>query len=255
LSRKDWVEAILGFIAGYVGWQFLDYVKALLGAMLASGFSASLPYRTVILGIVGVGVICVAAILLALPLLPKLKAFLLPPVLTAELFGEPDNRFLVGGTLCFKAQYRGNLTNGFFTSKVRPEELDIILDTGKDHEWLVDYNTNIPVTNLTTGEHYDTGSLNGPGSGWIRKSHRSMWGHKIAFRYPPGKYSVTVMLYQEKEHQSVLVGTVKDLHFTVLEEEKLMPLRGWDKDGNLIPPPRSMFVRKPRKRNWFGRLK
>jgi len=197
-------------------------------------------------------------ILLALPLFPKLKSFLLPPILTAELFGEPDNRFLVGGTLCFKAEYRGNLTHGFFTSKVRPRELNVILDTGKDHEWLVDYNTNIPVTLLKkdgSKEYWDTGNLNGHGTGWLRKSHRSTWGHKIAFNYPHGKYTVTVMLYEEKEHQSVIVGTVEDLHFTVLEEERLMPLRGWDKDGNLIPPPRSMFVRKPRKRNWFGRLK
>lgn len=174
--------------------------------------------------------------------------------LKAEIFGEPENKFLVGGTLCFKAWYRGNLTHGFFTSIVRAEVLNTILDTGRDYEWLVDYNTNRHVVDLESKKAWDTGLLNGRGSGWLRKAHRSTWGHKIAFRYPPGKYTVTVMLFEEKEHQSVLVVSVKDLTFTVLDE-KLMPLRGWDKDGNLIPPPRSMFVKNPRKRNWRGVLK
>jgi len=167
--------------------------------------------------------------------------------LTGEIFGEKDNKFLVGGTLAFKAKYRGLLNNGYFTTKVRPQELDTILDTGRDYEWLVDYNTN---RGKIDGK--ETGGLNGFGSGWPRKSHKSAWGHKIPFKYPAGKYTVTLMVFDDRNHDKPM-ATVP-LSFTVLDE-KLAPLRGWTKDGQLVPPPRSMFVKDPRRRSWLGTLK
>jgi len=162
--------------------------------------------------------------------------------LTGEIFGEKENKFLVGGTVCFRAQYRGILKNGYFTTKIRPQELHAILDTGREYEWLVDYNTNVANR---------MGNLNGLGSGWPRKSHKSTWGHKIAFMYPPGKYTATLMVFDETSPDAPL-DTIP-LTFTVLDEE-LHQLRGWTKEGKEIPAPRSMFVKKPRRRSWLGTL-
>lgn len=163
--------------------------------------------------------------------------------LEAEIFGEKEDKFLVGGTICFKTRYRGNLKNGYFTTKIRPQELKTILDTGREYEWLVDYNTNV-------GNR--KGNLNGLGSGWPRKSHRSTWGHKIPFMYPPGKYTATLMVFDDTSPDDPL-DTIP-LTFTVLDEE-LHQLRGWTKEGKEIPAPRSMFVKKPRTRSWLGTLR
>jgi hypothetical protein len=163
--------------------------------------------------------------------------------LEAEIFGEKENRFLVGGTVCFKARYRGSLKNGYFTTKIRPQELHTILDTGSEHEWLVDYNTNVGIKK---------GNLNGLGSGWPRKFHKSVWGHKIPFMYPPGKYTATLMVFDDTSPDRPL--DMIPLTFTVLDEE-LLRLRGWTKEGKEIPAPRSMFVKKPRRRSWLGTLR
>jgi hypothetical protein len=173
----------------------------------------------------------------------RIKLGISPQALEGEIFGEKENRFLVGGTICFKARYRGNLKNGYFTTKIRAQELKTILDTGREYEWLVDYNTNV-------GNR--KGNLNGLGSGWPRKSHRSTWGHKIPFMYPPGKYTVTLMVFDDTSPDDPL-DTIP-LTFTVLDEE-LHQLRGWTKEGKEIPAPRSMFVKKPRKRSWLGTLR
>ena len=89
-----------------------------------------------------------------------LKGYLVP--LTAQLYGEEGNKFLVGGTLCFKARYQGDLKNGYFTTKIRTPEFESIRDTGREHEWFADYNT------------YDwrtkTGTLNGSGTGSLLSS-------------------------------------------------------------------------------------
>ena len=207
--------------------------------------SFSIPSETIIYGIIGIAVLILGSIFLIQSLWPSLKSSILPPVFEGEIFGERENRFLVGGTICFKARYRGHLQNGFFTTKIRPEELHAIFDTGREFEWLVDYNTNNPNT--------DTGTLNGRGSGWLRKSHKSAWGHKIPFRYSPGKYTATLMVYDDVRGRSEPKSTVP-LTFTVLNED-LLPLRGWTGEGHLIPAPRSMFVRKPRTRSWLGTLR
>jgi len=163
--------------------------------------------------------------------------------LTGEIFGEKENKFLVGGTICFRARYRGSLQNGYFTAKIRPEELHRILDTGREYEWLVDYNT--------CHERPTEGKLNGRGSGWLRKSHSSVWGHKIPFRYDFGRYTATLMVFDARNPSEPIEKIT--LTFTVLDEE-LTPLRGWTSDGQLIPAPRSMFVKKPRRRSWLGAL-
>jgi len=163
--------------------------------------------------------------------------------LTGEIFGEKENKFLVGGTICFRARYRGNLQNGYFTAKIRPEELHRILDTGREYEWLVDYNT--------CHERPTEGKLNGRGSGWLRKSHSSVWGHKIPFRYDFGRYTATLMVFDARNPSEPIEKIT--LTFTILDEA-LTPLRGWTSDGQLIPAPRSMFVKKPRRRSWLGAL-
>ena len=113
-----------------------------------------------ILGLIGIGTIIATVVLLVWSsgdFLSFTKSVLLPSVFEAELFGERENKFLVGGTICFKARYRGDLKNGYFTTKVRAQEFNTILDTGREYEWLADYNT----FDWRTG----TGKLNGRGSG------------------------------------------------------------------------------------------
>jgi hypothetical protein len=51
---------------------------------------------------------------------------------------------------------------------------------------------------------------------------------------------------------SVPLATVP-LIFTILNED-MFPMRGWTSRGEMIPSGRSMFVKKPRKRNWLGTL-
>jgi hypothetical protein len=164
-------------------------------------------------------------------------------ILTGEIFGEKENKFLVGGTICFRARYRGNLQNGYFTAKIRPEELHRILDTGREYEWLVDYNT--------YASNPPWGTLSGRGSGWLRKSHSSLWGHKIPFRYSFGEYTATLMVFDARNPSEPIEKI--SLAFTILDEG-LVPLRGWTSEGQLIPAPRSMFVKKPRRRSWLGTL-
>lgn len=171
-------------------------------------------------------------------------------ILEAEIFGEPENKFLVGGTLCFRARYRGILKNGYFTTKIRVDVLSTIHDTEREYEWLPDYNTNI---RKPEGPNKESGTLNGRGSGWLRKSHSSTWGHKIPFMYPPGRHEATLMVFDDTSPSVPLSKTDVPLIFTVLDEE-LLPMRGWTSQGQLIPAPRSMFVRKPMKRNWRGAL-
>jgi hypothetical protein len=165
-------------------------------------------------------------------------------VLMGEIYGEKENKFLVGGTICFKARYRGILKGGYFTVKVRPPERHAIADTGRDHEWLVDYNTNDGTS--STGR----GMLNGQGSGWPRKSHTSSWGHKIPFAYPAGKYTATLMVRDSTSSEPL---KEVPLSFTILGEE-LIPLVGFTTQKTVIPN-RSMFVRKPRARSWLGTLR
>jgi hypothetical protein len=167
---------------------------------------------------------------------------------TGELFGEPENKFLVGGTLCCKARYRGYLKNGYFTTKIRPDILDTIHDTDRNYEWLPDYNTNC---RRSENPDKESGRLNGRGSGWLRKSHNSIWGHKIPFMYPAGNYTGALMVFDDTS-PSVPLATVP-LIFTILNED-MFPMRGWTSRGEMIPSGRSMFVKKPRKRNWLGTL-
>jgi hypothetical protein len=208
-------------------------------------FQASIPIpsETIVYGIIGIAVIILGSIFLAQSLWPSFKSSILPPIFEGEVFGEKENKFLVGGTICFKARYRGALKNGYFTAKIRPQELHAILDTGREHEWLVDYNTNVG----------KTGRLNGLGSGWLRKSHKSIWGHKIPFMYSFGKYTATLMVFDDTKGPDNPLETIP-LAFTILDEE-LVPLRGWTNQGEEIPAPRSMFVKKPRTRSWLGTLR
>jgi hypothetical protein len=164
-------------------------------------------------------------------------------ILTGEIFGEPENKFLVGGTLCFKAQYHGNLQNGYFTTQMRVKPFSTIDDTGRTFENLVDYNT----YDWRTG----TGRLNGRGTGWLRKSHKSTWGHKIPFRYPSGKHTLSLIVLDKTSSGQPLAEF--SLEFTILSED-LLELRGTTADSEQLPPNRSMFVSKPRKRNWLGAL-
>jgi hypothetical protein len=250
LSWKNYAKAGGGIIAWYIGWQLLDYVESLVHGMLQGSFP--IPSETVIYGAIGIVVIILGSILLLASspnLWQSFKSSILPLVFEGKIFGEKENKFLVGGTLCFKAQYRGNLKNGYFTTKIRPQELNTILDTGREYEWLPDYNTNI---RRPEDPNKESGTLNGRGSGWLRKSHSSTWAHKIAFRYPPGKYTATLMVLDDTS-PSVPLAFIP-LTFTVLDEE-LHPMRGWTSQGKEIPAPRSMFVRKPRKRNWLGALR
>lgn len=230
------IFSILGNLASVL--YLLDYLGFKMSSLV-------LPTNTfyLILAILGV------AVFTAYLLYEGVRAFRAHnQILTGEIFGENENRFLVGGTICFKARYRGELTNGYFTTEVRPEDPKIILDTGKDKEWLVDYNTN---TRRPENPARESGTLNGPGSGWLRKSHSSTWGHKIPFMFPSGEYRATMMVYDDSSTDP-LDKVV--LTFTVLSED-MMRLRGWTKDGQLIPPPRSMFVKDPRRRSWLGTLK
>ncbi len=247
VSPKSIVKAVVLSAMGYVALRFWEQVEALILSLTGS---SPLPSETMLLGLIGIASIAFAVVLLissSRGLRSFLTSLLFPPSFEGEIFGENENKFLVGGTLGFKAEYRGLLNNGYFTTKVRPQELDTILDTGRDYEWLVDYNTN---RGKIDGK--ETGRLNGFGSGWPRKSHKSAWGHKIPFKYPAGKYTVTLMVFDDRDHDKP-IATVP-LSFTVLDE-KLAPLRGWTKDGQLIPPPRSMFVKDPRRRSWLGTLK
>lgn len=219
----------------------MEQIESLVRGLLQASFP--IPPETIVLGVIGIAVIIVGSVFLIQSLWPSVKSSILPPIFEGEIFGENENKFLVGGTICFRARYRGNLQNGYFTAKIRPEELHKISDTGREYEWLVDYNTRV--------ERPPKGMLNGRGSGWLRKSHSSVWGHKIPFRYDFGKYTATLMVFDDRNLSEPIEKV--PLTFTILDEE-LTPLRGWTSDGQLIPAPRSMFVKKPRRRSWLGTL-
>jgi len=201
----------------------LEQIESLIRGTLQGAFP--IPSETIIYGVIGIVVIIVGSILLAQNLWPSLKSSFLPSIFEGEIFGEKENKFLVGGTVCFKAKYRGNLKNGYFTTKIRPQELSTIHDTEREYEWLPDYNTNI---RRPEDPNKESGTLNGCGSGWLRKFHSSIWGHKIPFMYPPGRYTGTLMVFDDTS-PSVPLAFVP-LTFTVLDEE-LLPMRGWTSRG------------------------
>jgi hypothetical protein len=135
------------------------------------------------------------------------------------LSGRHVGDFLVGETVRFEARFRGELKNGFFTCKLRPPEHTVLPDTKKDYVWWADYKT--------YDEPKDLGLLNGQGSTrfllfW--KTHKTVWGNKIPFSYPAGKYRANVEVYNGDERGKPLRSM--ELTF-IVKHEDLIPLCAW----------------------------
>lgn len=134
------------------------------------------------------------------------------------LSGRYRGDFLVGETVRFEARFRGELRNAFFTCKVRPPEHTTLPDSDKDYVWWANYNT--------YDEPRRLGLLNGRGSTrfllfW--KVHRSVWGNKIPFNYPAGKYRANIEVYSHNERGKPFRSI--EMTFTVKHED-LVP-RAW----------------------------
>jgi hypothetical protein len=144
------------------------------------------------------------------------------------LSGRHRDDFLVGETVRFEARFRGELKNGFFTCKLRPPEHTTLPDSNEDYVWWANYKT--------YDEPRDLGLLNVRGSTrfllfW--KAHRSVWGNKIPFNYPAGKYRANIEVYNGDERGKPLRSI--EMTFTVKHEE-LVPLLGW-KAGAFVRTP------------------
>jgi hypothetical protein len=92
-------------------------------------------------------------------------------------------------------------------------------DTNKDYVWWADYKT--------YDEPKDIGLLNGRGSTrfllfW--RVHKSVWGNKIPFSYPAGKYRANVEVYNSGERGKPLRSV--EMTF-IVKREDLVPLRAW----------------------------
>lgn len=147
------------------------------------------------------------------------KLRLLSQDFAVELSGRHGDDFLVGETVRFEVRFRGELKNGFFTCKLRPPEHTTLPDSNKDYVWWANYKT--------YDEPKDLGLLNGRGSTrfllfW--KAHKSVWGDKIPFNYPAGKYRANVEVYNGDERGKPLRSI--EMTFTVKHED-LVPLRAW----------------------------
>jgi hypothetical protein len=142
-----------------------------------------------------------------------------PPDFEVNLSGRHGTDFLAGETVRFEARFKGELKNGFFTCKLRPPEHTTLPDTNEDYVWWANYNT--------YDEPRRLGLLNGRGSArfllfW--KVHRSVWGNKIPFNYPAGKYRANIEVYSGDEGGKPLRSIEKT--FTVKYED-LVPIRSW----------------------------
>jgi hypothetical protein len=147
------------------------------------------------------------------------KLHVWPQDFETRLSGRHGTDFLVGETVRFEARFRGELKNGFFTCKVRPPEHTILPYSNKDYVWWANYKT--------YDEPKDLGLLNGRGSTrfllfW--RAHKSVWGNKIPFDYPAGKYRANVEVYNGDERGKPLRSI--EMTFTVKHED-LKALHAW----------------------------
>lgn len=147
---------------------------------------------------------------------------------TVGISGRHRGDFLVGETVRFEARFRGELEHGFFTCKLRPPEHTTLPDSNKDYVWWADYKTYV--------EPLDLGLLNGRGSArfflfWV--VHKSIWGNKIPFNYPAGKYRANIELYNRDERGKPFRS--EKASFTVRHEDITLLLGG--KGGAYVKKP------------------
>jgi len=144
------------------------------------------------------------------------------------LSGRHGTDFLVGETVRFEVRFRGELKKALFTCKLRPPEHATLPDSNKDYVWGVNY--------WTCDEPRALGLLNGRGSTrfllfW--KAHKYVWGNKIPFDYPPGKYRANIEIYNDGERGKPFRSIEKT--FTVTHEDLVPLLEG--KGGFFVKTP------------------
>lgn len=123
------------------------------------------------------------------------------PDYTAGIVGRRTVR--AGGTIRFKARFRGELHNGLFTCKVRAPEDSILPDTKLDHVWWPAYDT-------------VERSLERIGKVKGKKAHKVEWSSVIPTGYPPGEYRAFIRLYECAGKDSTILIRQREQIFKVV---------------------------------------
>jgi len=200
MDPKRLLLGVLGFVLAYLGTKLADHIwNLLLGPQI--GLS-----EDTLLGVIGILLLVVGAIMLVDSVWPGLKKDLGLRIglkrFGAEIVGKEP--FLLGGVVGFKASFRGKLEKGFFTCRVLPPKGKVLPSKEKTHEWWPCYGTF-----QRTGTR-DVGILRGSNN---ESALERSWEAKIPEGYPEGEYTAFVGVY---ESPALGNEVVKEKRFTFL---------------------------------------
>jgi hypothetical protein len=124
----------------------------------------------------------------------------------AEIVGKEP--FLLGGTIGFKASYRGKLERGFFTCRVVPPSGKSLPTEKKTYEYWPCYGTFQHI------ENRDVGILKGS------KDYEYAWNPEIPKNYPEGEYTAFVGVYESTDSGNKCVKQ-KPFSFHVVDRKSI----------------------------------
>ena len=124
----------------------------------------------------------------------------------AQIVGKEP--FMLGGTVGFKASYRGKLEKGFFSCRVVPPSGKSLPTERKTYEYWPCYGTFQHI------EHHDVGILKGS------KNYEYAWNADIPKNYPDGEYTAFVGVYESSASGNECVKE-KRLSFLVVDPKNV----------------------------------